>query len=62
MTDMSLERALNILADFHTRDDSFAGFTVHQTGYDMRWSQHDYVEAWKVVRVYIHRETEPKFG
>lgn len=57
---MTLDDALNILADFHTRDDDVAGFRVHKMGiYGAHWSPSDYIEAWKTVRAYLHRSVEP---
>lgn len=52
---MQLCQALHILASVHTRDDDLVGFVVmsHAGPEYSRWSQADYIEAWKSVRYNI---------
>lgn len=58
---MTLDEALQILAESHTRDDDFSGFTVESTRDPLgRWTRYEYVEAWKAVRQHLHLQTEPK--
>lgn len=55
----SLDEALTILADIHTRADA-SGFSVNMAG-DLvmsRWSRHDYIEAWEAVRAHLHRQAD----
>ena len=44
--------ALHILSSVHTRDDDLVGFTVmsHAGPEYSRWTQSEYIEAWKSVR------------
>ena len=57
--DMSLGRALYILASAHTDDDEQVGFRVHATAASEWFSVSDYIQAWKVVREHIGLPTEP---
>lgn len=54
---MTLDQALAILAEVHTAD-SATGFQV-----TLLWPYASptpaYVEAWKIVRVHLHLQTEP---
>ena len=59
---MKLKEALNVLADIHTRDNDFAGFTVHMCSstFNAPWrTGSDYVEAWKTVRKHLGRNVDP---
>lgn len=57
---MTLDKALLVLAESHTRDNDFSGFTVESTrDRYVRWSDHDYIEAWKIVRQHLHLQVEP---
>ncbi len=56
---MELERALNILADCHTRDDDRVGFVVEQVPSLFWHSQSEYIEAWETVRRAVHRMVDP---
>lgn len=59
---MTLDQALNILADFHTRDDDQVGFVVHMSAghhYAPWRSDADYVTAWRTVRAHLRRSIEP---
>lgn len=57
--EMTLDRALVILADVHTRDDDLAGFLV-EVGptFMLRYGQDEYIEAWRIVREHIRRVEE----
>lgn len=62
-TAMTLEKALHILANAHTRDDDLTGFVVEYVPsleYRVEFTRSDYIEAWKTVRAHIHLQTEPK--
>lgn len=52
--------AIDFLADVHTRDDHQVGFCVQMGAMpdDMFHSHHQYIEAWKIVRKYTHRQIE----
>lgn len=53
---MSLERALDILASVHTRDDETSGFVVLMGAVPdvgNMVSHHDYITAWGVVREHL---------
>jgi len=59
---VTINEALRVLADFHTRDDHVMGFVVetHPCSFDVSfWSQADYIQAWKIVRERVHMQTEP---
>ena len=59
---VTLNEALRVLADFHTRDDAVTGFVVetHPRSFDASfWTQADYIQAWKLVRERLHMQTEP---
>jgi hypothetical protein len=59
---MTLESALFVLTHVHTQDDMRGGFTVHARSgvHDQtRFSPHEYIEAWKVVRKHIGLPTRP---
>jgi hypothetical protein len=53
---MTLQRAMAILAEVHTRPDDEVGFTVTIGAIPDRWSlplgcaAEDYIEAWRVLR------------
>ena len=62
---MPIEKALRVLAAFHTRDDDVTGFVVemhpmHPAVNMTPFSQQDYIRAWEAVRAYVHMQTEPK--
>lgn len=60
--EMSLDRALHILATVHTRDNDAAGFVVMMgaSPEGVGWiPQGDYIKAWEVVRQHLHLQTEP---
>lgn len=58
---MNLDMALKILVDSHTRDNDFSGFTVESMRDNFsRWSDHDYIEAWKTVRTHLHMQVDPQ--
>jgi hypothetical protein len=58
---MSLDKALFILADTHTRDDDLAGFVVMAGARpEFRFSQSDYIQAWGTVRRHLHMPVDPK--
>ncbi len=60
---MDLNQALHVLAEIHTRDDHVTGFVVEKfpKSFDAsRWTQGDYIEAWKAVREHLHMLTEPE--
>ena len=60
---MTLDRALYILAQVHTRDDVQTGFNVQMGAmpdYFAPCSHSEYVEAWKAVREHVHLQTEPE--
>jgi hypothetical protein len=60
--EMELDLALVILADGHTRDDELAGFVVHQSRDTWsRWSDAEYIGAWKTVREYLHLPVQTRF-
>jgi hypothetical protein len=59
---MELSKALHILAEAHTREDHAAGFTVqgHVGGsYFDRYTQAEYIEAWRTVRLTLHLPVDP---
>ncbi|GCA49267.1 hypothetical protein KGO5_01710 [Sinorhizobium sp. KGO-5] len=60
---MSLDRALHLLARVHTRDDDQIGFVVVAGATAEAWgngvSQVEYIEAWRTVRKHLHLPTEP---
>lgn len=57
--EMTLEHALRILADCHTRDDALSGFVVEMSPH-MHWhSQHDYIQAWAELRKHIGLQVDP---
>lgn len=61
---MPLSRALHVLAETHTRDDSIVGFVVEPYASigssASRHSQYDYIEAWRAVRAHLHMQIDPK--
>lgn len=58
---VTINEALRVLADLHTRDDHVTGFVVemHPSFTMSFWTQEDYVTAWKIVRERLHMQTEP---
>lgn len=57
-----LERALHILASVHTRDNVHMGFVVETDPRSDAYgsvTQREYVDAWRIVRRYLHMQTEP---
>lgn len=61
---MTLDLALRVLADVHTRDDLQFGFIVsagaHPYDHLTPWSPSDYLEAWRVVRAHLGLQVEPE--
>lgn len=61
---MTLNEALSILADVHTRDDAYTGFVVMAGAtwrpHEYKCSQAQYILAWETVRKEIHLQTEPE--
>ena len=58
--EMTLETALGLLADCHTRDDDLAGFVVFPpSDYRSGWHAQNYVTAWEVVRRHLCRNVSP---
>jgi hypothetical protein len=60
---MTLDKALHILAEVHTRDDDLTGFVVEwapSPSFMWQFSKAEYFEAWRTVRAHIHYQTEPK--
>lgn len=61
---MSLDQALRILVDVHTKDDAQTGFVFLVGATPDRfmspWSPADHIEAWKTVREHLHMQTEPQ--
>lgn len=59
--EMSLERALHILAEVHTDSDDITGYRVHTMPSPGLWavSQEDYVRAWGALRRHIHLQVDP---
>lgn len=49
---MPLGQALYILADIHTRADDLVGFVIMSSARPeySRWTESEYIEAWKSVR------------
>lgn len=59
---MELERALYILATVHTRDDPDFGFTLiagARPDIYSGFSQAEYMEAWKRLRMHLHMNVNP---
>lgn len=58
---MTLNEALHILVQIHTRDDDGVGFTFsHIADVTLPWfSSTEYAEAWRTVREHLHLPTEP---
>lgn len=59
---MTLDMALSVLATSHTRDDDFSGFVIEGNRQRMHWPDHEYVEAWKVVRQHLRMQVNPQSG
>ncbi len=61
---MSLDEAMHIITETHTRDDRQAGFVVEVgASYHSptcRWSPDEYMEAWRTMRRHLHLRTEPR--
>lgn len=60
---MTLDQALHVLAEIHTKDDDATGFVLligaHANDYRTQWTQADHIEAWRVVRQHLHMQTQP---
>ena len=56
---MTLTEALHVLTEIHTRDDDVTGFVVMVGAGPQDFEQDRYLEAWRVVRQHIHKQTEP---
>lgn len=58
---MTLDTAIHILCEMHTRDDERVGVLVYPTAsYEFRrFSQSDVIKAWGVLREHDHRPTAP---
>ena len=58
---MSLDKALYILASIHTRDDHEVGFVVVAGAVPdfplTEFGTGDYIEAWRTVREHLHMPT-----
>lgn len=61
---MTLDQALRVLADIHTKDDHQVGFVfmVGATAHRglTQWSVDDHINAWRVVRQHLHMTVDPK--
>ena len=61
---MTLDKALSILAEVHTRQDVRAGFCIlvgASPETNAPWIKHsDYVAAWERVRDELHLPTKPE--
>ena len=61
---MTLDHALRILADVHTKDDHQVGFVfmvgAHAQNGMTQWSVGDHLTAWKVVRKHLHMQVDPQ--
>ena len=56
----TLDDALRVLADMHTRDDNRVGFTVSPSMLRFGpWSQTQYLAAFGIIRQHLHMQTEP---
>lgn len=55
---MTLNAALHLLTQAHTREDARCGFTVEWSPRVEEWGQGAYIEAWKVVREYLMPEAK----
>jgi len=55
---MTLQEALTVLVEAHTRDDPKTGFMVLPTA-ELTFVSDSYPGAWEVVRKYLGLETEP---
>ena len=55
---MTLNEALTILVEAHTRDDPAIGFKILPTA-ELTFVSGSYPGAWEVVRKYLGFETEP---
>ncbi len=53
--------AVDFLADVHTKDDYQIGFCVQMGAVpnEMFHDHRQYIEAWKTVRKFTHRQIEP---
>lgn len=51
-------RALHLLVDSFTRDDDLTGFTVSPSRNDYYYSDHEYIESWRVLRKAIGRQVK----
>lgn len=61
---MTLDKALQVLADIHTKDDHQVGFVfmvgaTAQNGMT-RWSVNDHLQAWRAVREHLHMQVDPQ--
>lgn len=59
---MTLDQAIRIVCDGHTRDDPRIGYTVESMP-QVRfgpYSPEDYVKAWGVLRAHVHLPTKPE--
>jgi hypothetical protein len=59
---MNLDEALHILARVHTRDDHEVGFCIEVGARPepyFGFSQAEYYEAWKAVRMHLHLNINP---
>ena len=60
--EMTLDKALSILANVHTKEDYRVGFTVESSpSLPHRWSGYEYVTAWKTVRKHLHLPIDPEW-
>ena len=58
---VTINEALRVLADMHTRDDDQVGFVVEYSPnpHLSFWTQDEYIKAWQMVRERLHMKTEP---
>jgi len=56
---VTLNEALRLLADCHTRSNNDIGFVVDpHPGIEL--SKDEYRDAWRIVRDHLHMQTEPR--
>ena len=60
---MTLDQALHVLAEIHTRDDDLTGFVLmvgaEADGSNTKWTKSDHLEAWRRVREVLHMQIKP---